>query len=407
MDMRAKMMQAGKAAAMAGVAEAVRSRKEPGGVDIKRIATAAFGAAGIDGLLDRDSNKSGTSQMIQSALGGIMSNRLVNGARGSESRSRSRGAGGGGDRRRSKSSGPGIGAIASAAGVAALGAKAYSNYKKSRSRDQSPDQGQPQPRGRNRGMSPSGSDSGSGGARSPRGRDGGDKPKGLAGQLRARSRSVKRFVNQGLVKLHIDDPRETARLNGYDDDDHRYPGGQMAKINDKGEDEKHGTSTDSYSSSDELKKQRKMRTKEMLTAGLATVATVHAAHSIYSGIQNRKERREEVKDGTMEPETAKRLRNRARVKDAVAVGIAAIGIKHAYGEWREMQEQRHEFHEKTKRLEEMREHRRLKHSPDNGGNGNGNGPASTAGSSGPYYNQGGNPYASSVPPPPMGQAPRY
>ena len=105
----------------------------------------------------------------------------------------------------------------------------------------------------------------------------------------------------------------------------------------------------------------------MITAGLASVATIHAAHSVYSSIEARDKRHKQVVEGKMTPEEAKKLRNKARLQDAASVGIAALGIKGAISEWKEMQEQRHEcleFDEKRKerherRLRKMEEKRML------------------------------------------------
>lgn len=97
-----KWEQAAKAAIVAGAVEAFRSRKVPGpwtGAKGQRIATAALGAAGIDGLIDRDPEKHEKRHVVESALGGLVATRLANGSRsgsrprgrdGSRSRSRSR-----------------------------------------------------------------------------------------------------------------------------------------------------------------------------------------------------------------------------------------------------------------------------------------------------------------------------
>lgn len=85
-----KWEQAAKAAIVAGAVEAFRSRKEPGpwtGAKGQRVATAAIGAAGIDGLIDRD-GKHEKRHVAESALGGLVASRLANGSR---SRSRARG----------------------------------------------------------------------------------------------------------------------------------------------------------------------------------------------------------------------------------------------------------------------------------------------------------------------------
>jgi len=96
-----KWEQAAKAAIVAGAVEAFRSRKEAGpwtGAKGQRVATAALGAAGIDGLIDRDPGKHEKRHVAESALGGLVASRLANGSRSrsraprgrDDSRSRSR-----------------------------------------------------------------------------------------------------------------------------------------------------------------------------------------------------------------------------------------------------------------------------------------------------------------------------
>lgn len=98
-----KWEQAAKAAIVAGAVEAFRSRKTPGpwtGEKGQRIVTAAVGAAGIDSLVDRDPDKHGKRHVAESAIGGLLANRLANGAR---SRSRGRSDSASPDRARSRS----------------------------------------------------------------------------------------------------------------------------------------------------------------------------------------------------------------------------------------------------------------------------------------------------------------
>jgi len=98
-----KWEQAAKAAIVAGAVEAFRSRKEAGpwtGAKGQRIATAALGAAGIDGLIDRDPGKHEKRHVAESALGGLVASRLANGSR---SRSRARGRDDSRSRSRSRS----------------------------------------------------------------------------------------------------------------------------------------------------------------------------------------------------------------------------------------------------------------------------------------------------------------
>jgi len=98
-----KWEQAAKAAIVAGAVEAFRSRKTPGpwtGEKGQRVATAALGAAGIDGLLDNDPDKHDKRNVAGSVVGGLLANRLANGSR---SRSRGRRGDDSPDRSRSRS----------------------------------------------------------------------------------------------------------------------------------------------------------------------------------------------------------------------------------------------------------------------------------------------------------------
>ncbi|MCJ1468815.1 Serine/arginine repetitive matrix protein 2 [Pseudocyphellaria aurata] len=113
------------------------------------------------------------------------------------------------------------------------------------------------------------------------------------------------------------------------------------------------------SSSEDERRIKKMKGKEYLTAGLAAVATIHAAAGLYSSMEARDKRHEEVMKGEMTAEDARRKRNKARLQDAAAIGIAALGIKGAYSEWQEVQESRHEVVEQ-KSEREKRHEKRLK-----------------------------------------------
>ncbi|KAK0333286.1 hypothetical protein LTR59_005518 [Friedmanniomyces endolithicus] len=95
-----------------------------------------------------------------------------------------------------------------------------------------------------------------------------------------------------------------------------------------------------------------MKGKELLTAGLATIATIHAAHGVYSSMEAHEKRHRLVAEGEMKPEEARKKQTKAWVQDAAAVGIAALGIKGAFSEWKEMNEQRREIHEIEKRKRE-------------------------------------------------------
>jgi len=94
--------------------------------------------------------------------------------------------------------------------------------------------------------------------------------------------------------------------------------------------------------SDERKKRKKMQRDMLLTSGLATVATIHAAHGLYSGVQKRKKRLKQLEGGEITPEEARKARVKANALDAVSVGLAALGVKGAYKEWKEVNEKRKE-----------------------------------------------------------------
>ena len=117
-----------------------------------------------------------------------------------------------------------------------------------------------------------------------------------------------------------------------------------------------------------------MKGKEYLTAGLAAVATIHAAHSVYASMEARDKRHAEVMKGELSPEEARKRKNKARIQDAAAIGIAALGIKGAYSEWQEVQEHRQELltlEEERKKRHEKRVKRLARQAAANGGSGGG------------------------------------
>lgn len=127
------------------------------------------------------------------------------------------------------------------------------------------------------------------------------------------------------------------------------------------------STSDLCSSSEDERRIKKMRGKEYLSAGLAAVATIHAAKGLFSSLEARDKRYQELRNGEITREDAKRKKNKARLQDVAAIGIAALGIKGAYSEWQEVQETRHELrqqkeerkrrHEKRMRLRERAQSR--------------------------------------------------
>jgi hypothetical protein len=166
---------------------------------------------------------------------------------------------------------------------------------------------------------------------------------------------------------------------------------------------KRDSSSDSQSTADMEKKRKQMRGKELLTAGLATVATIHAAHGVYSSMVASEKRHKLVMEGEMSPEEARKRKSKNMLQDAAAVGIAALGIKSAFGEWKEMNEKRHEVQElEAKRRKRKKNRERQEREARHGGYPM-NGAYGYPAPQGNYYADG-NPYAgaSNLPPPPMG-----
>jgi len=407
----AKIQQAVQAALTAGAVEAFRSRNEPGpwtGEKGKRVLTAAIGAGGVDRAIDRDPNKNSTRHTVEAVIGGLVANRLANGPR-SRSRSRSRGRGGGGS---------GLKELAAGGLAAAAGKSFLDNRNRSKSRD------------RRRSYSSDYSDD----SRSP--------PRRRPQNRSRRSKSLVGYVDKGLAALGLadnkrdrDDDRDrqgSRRSGGYDDgysQPRSMPREEVARMRGGGGEGKGGgsgsSSDDDLSSSEEEWECKKMRGKEYLTAGLATVATIHAGHELYESYEKAQKRHKEVRQGKLSPQQARKMQSKALLQDAASVGIAALGIKGAVGNWKEMKESRDECHKLIQKRDERKKFRGERGSkngrPDHGGrqpsyrnsapnlyagyrNGNTNGYAG----GGPTY-QDGNPYAAgALPPPPMGGPPaRY
>jgi hypothetical protein len=379
---------------LAGVVEAVRARKEPGGwggEKGKRVLTAAVSAGGVDGILSHNRERDhSTRDVIGSAVAGLATNRIVNGAR-----SKSRGPddrGRRGDSRspdgRGRSQSRGIGDIAAGGALAATGKKLYDRIR-SRSR------GRAQSRG---------SSADSFGSRSP------SRPK----PERKRSSSVSAAVAKGLGAIGLgsaaakidpdrrdrdaradrdyDDRHYDDRSRGYDSRSRGYYddasnggyrdsrdvsaltptaagpviGGPMRSASTSrvgiqpyhadnaphhNGDPETDSDSDLGSSSGEEKEVKRSRKKSIVTGALATVATIHAGHSVYTSMEKRNARRKALKEGDISPEQARREKNRARLQDAASVGIAALGIKGAYSEWAGLRQETKEVEEKKEAAE--------------------------------------------------------
>ncbi|KAK5159800.1 hypothetical protein LTS14_001905 [Recurvomyces mirabilis] len=369
-----KWAQAAQAALVAGAVEAFRSRKEAGpwtGEKGKRIATAAFGAGGIDGFLQgKKPEEKSKIHLAEAVIGGLAVNRLANG-----SRSKSRGPdgrgrdyspdsrAGGGLRSRSRSvidrfrgrsasrgpgarseageGGGGAGALKGlvAGGAVAAAGKAIYDRVRSKSRkrrspsNSSADSYVPSRNRRRdkRRSPPSDTDDRS----TRRSQAGTARGQGQDRGINGRDVAAGGAAGAGAGAL-VANRNRGQQQNGND-------GNNDNKNNNNNESKDGEQHSDSSSTTDMENKRKHMKGKELLTAGLATIATIHAAHGVYSSMESHEKRHRLVAEGEMSPEEARKKQTKAWVQDAAAVGIAALGIKGAFSEWKEMNEQRYAY----------------------------------------------------------------
>lgn len=156
-----------------------------------------------------------------------------------------------------------------------------------------------------------------------------------------------------------------------------------------------------------------MKGKQILTTGLAAVATIHAAHEVYQSMEKRSARQKAVSEGRLSPAEAKKLKTKAIIQDAASVGIAAMGIKGAVSELKEVKHLTHEckeFQAEKARRHEKRAKKRRHQSVDGTRRADSWGPSSRPRGGGydsgdeldPRYSRG-NPYSGGpLPAPPLG-----
>lgn len=367
-DTKKKWQQAAKAAIIAAAIEGVRSRKIDGpwtGEKGQRVATAALGAAGIDGLIDRNADRGSKRHIVESVVGGLGVNRLANGSRddsASRGRGRSMSRDGRGrsksivdrirsrsrsvfnrgvsrsrspdDRGRSQSRGPGLKGLIAAGGVAAAGKAIYDRVRsKSRGR-----------LNRSRSRSVDSEDSYVP-SRRPRYADRGGPPQG------------------DYDRNDRDDDRDRGRGPNSRDDAQEFqaersnPGGDARA---RGENRDRSSSKSSCSTTDLENQRKKTRLKEITTALFATVATIHAGHGVFDSMKASEKRHKAVMEGKISPEEARKMKSKNVLQDVAAVGIAALGIKSAYADWKEMNESRkskHEIEARKRRRQKLRQQR--------------------------------------------------
>ncbi|KAI0009081.1 hypothetical protein F4779DRAFT_400933 [Xylariaceae sp. FL0662B] len=419
-----RIQKAAKASLVAGAAEAFRVAKEPGGWQgekMKRVLTAAIGAGTIDAA--HDPTKDSKRHLLESVIGGLVGNRVLHGSRKDIEEDRQTGRSRSRSRARSeKGSGAANLAALATAGLGALGAKKLvENRSRSRSRSRrdsydSYDSRDPSPR-----------------------------------KQRSRSRSIVDKARRGLAKLGIDNGSDDRRDEDYYDDKRSRGSRRRSRSLDDDDYESHGymrggrgppseddyyddekdrsrderphsrsssrgrsssvSSSDLGDSDDDKKRTGKLRRKQLITTGLAAVATIHAAHNVYGSMGQRNARHKAVKEGRLSPEEARKLKTKALLQDAASVGIAALGVKGAISELKEAREQAKEVTQW--KLERQRRHEkrieRLKRANDGhyGRSRADNWSSYSAPQQEARYDDGprytdGNPYSASLPAPPVG-----
>ncbi|KAF4929989.1 hypothetical protein CGCVW01_v001210 [Colletotrichum viniferum] len=420
-----KMQKAAMASLIAGATEAFRVAKEPGGwkgEKTKRILTAAAGAATIDAA--QSGEKQSKLGLAESVIGGLVGNRVINGSKRnieedrrtgrSRSRSRARSDGGGG--------GPGLAALATA-GLGAFGAKKAIENVRSRSRGRSADSYDSRASSRDGRRHRSRSRSVVDSARKKLAKIGlGSDPDDRERDKYARDDSYyeDRSSRRGLSRKYSDEyddgyDRGYARStrDGYDDDRSSYTSGRRRdRSRRRGARSNASSDSDLGDSDDDEKRARKMRGKQVITTGLAAVATIHAAHGVYQSMEKRNARQKAVREGRLSPEEAKKLKTKAMLQDAASVGIAALGIKGAWSELKEAKETTHECkqfqYEKAIRHQKRIERQRRLNGSDGGRRGRADDWYTSSSPRTDRYDYGsvymdGNPYsAGPLPAPPVG-----
>ncbi|PHH71981.1 hypothetical protein CDD82_6228 [Ophiocordyceps australis] len=342
-----KIQKAAIASLLAGATEAFRVSKEPGswrGEKTKRILTAAAGAATVDAAQNDSHGRLG---LAESVIGGLVGNRLINGSKKeieedrqtgrsrSRSRARSHSRGGG-----SRGGASGLAALATA-GLGALGANKAFDSSASRSRRRDRDSETPSPNGRRR---------------------------------RSRSRSLVDKARNSLAKLGMGSSDDHG--HGRDDDDFDDHGGGQGSsrysdnmyqqdgnyARSRGDYEAHHgrrgypSDSDLGDSDDDRRRARRIKGKQFVKGGLATVATIHAAHDMYQSWDKRRARLKAVQEGRISADEAKRRRAKDVVQDAASIGMAALGLSSVWKEMKEVKETTHEC--KQFKLEQARRHER-------------------------------------------------
>ncbi|EGX52940.1 hypothetical protein AOL_s00007g276 [Orbilia oligospora ATCC 24927] len=308
-----------QAAVIAAVVEAFRARKEPGGVtgskSLKRIVEAAVASGVVEKILDRkggEENGKGNRRIAEAVLAGLAAQRGLNGRR-----QRQRGDG---DDKASR-----VKDLATSGLIAAAGKK-FLDYQRSRS--------QSRPRGRSDSESP-------------------ERP----GLDRRRSRSMgEALAALGLGGLAAERFGRSRRDSRGSKSSRRSNGDR----DDSSSDSSLSDSDLSIDESTEKDRLKRLRRKEIISVALALLATINLGHVSYEAREKRALRKEKVESGRINEDESDKLRNKALLKDATAVGLAILAAAEAVKAFKKAQESRHSYNEFCEKRPRIEQHRRQK-----------------------------------------------
>lgn len=100
--------------------------------------------------------------------------------------------------------------------------------------------------------------------------------------------------------------------------------------NDRDDDSDSSSVMDSEEDEHQMKKKKR---EEMISGGLAAIATLNAAANVYGSMKMREARNKALADGTMTKEEAKKQRFKLHLQDAAAIGVSVLACKGAYAKW--------------------------------------------------------------------------
>lgn len=108
--------------------------------------------------------------------------------------------------------------------------------------------------------------------------------------------------------------------------------------------------TESVNTVDLEEKYKKTQSKQLLNTAFVSIAALSTARSAYNSFSAHKQRRQQILEGKMSTEDARKTARMNALKDAAALAVIAVGIKSAYAEWKSVRK----MHQERQQLDERR-----------------------------------------------------